>query len=142
MTGLPPNRGTPLQDDTSKVALRKESMSLVAAPLNIVLPVTLEGFVVRLEPLRREHARLFWEIAQNDLEDIFRWIPYSMKTPQDFERLIDKGFEEQERGESIVFATVERKSGRTIGSTRFMNIDRINRRVEMGSTWIASAWER
>jgi len=117
-------------------------MSFVAAPLNIVLPVTLEGSVVRLEPLRREHARLFWEIAQNDLEDIFRWIPYSMKTPHDFERLIDKAFEEQERGESIVFATVERKSGRTIGSTRFMNIDRINRRVEIGSTWIASAWQR
>jgi N-acetyltransferase len=117
-------------------------MSFVAAPLNIVLPLTLEGSVVRLAPLQREHARLFWEIAQNDLEDIFRWIPYSMKTPQDFERLIDKAFEEQERGESIVFATVERKSGRTIGSTRFMNVDRMNRRVEIGSTWIAPAWQR
>lgn len=117
-------------------------MILGAAPLNIVLPVTLEGTVVRLEPLRREHAELFWEIAKNDLEDIFRWIPYSMKTPQDFERLIEKAFDEQERGESVVFATLERKSGRTIGSTRFMNIDRANRRVEIGSTWIAPAWQR
>jgi RimJ/RimL family protein N-acetyltransferase len=117
-------------------------MILGAAPLNIVLPVPLEGTVVRLEPLRREHAELFWEIAKNDLEDIFRWIPYSMKTPQDFERLIEKAFDEQERGESIVFATLERKSGRTIGSTRFMNIDRTNRRVEIGSTWIAPAWQR
>jgi N-acetyltransferase len=117
-------------------------MILGAAPLNIVLPVTLEGTVVRLEPLRREHAELFWEIAKNDLEDIFRWIPYSMKTPQDFEGLIEKAFGEQERGESVVFATVERKSGCTIGSTRFMNIDRINRRVEIGSTWIAPAWQR
>src|ERR1700721_3936785 len=117
-------------------------MNLIAAPLNIVLPVTLEGSVIPLEPVCREHAHLFWEIAQNDLEDIFRWIPYSMKTPQDFERLIDKAFEEQERGESIVFATVERKSGRTIGSTRFMNIDRINRRVEIGSPWIPPAWQR
>ena len=33
-------------------------MSLVAAPLEIVLPLTLEGSVVRLEPLRSEHARL------------------------------------------------------------------------------------
>jgi RimJ/RimL family protein N-acetyltransferase len=112
------------------------------APLNIVLPLTLEGSVVRLEPVRREHAELFWEIAKSDLEDIFRWIPYSMKTLDDFQRLIDKAFEEQERGESIVFATVERASGRVIGSTRFMNIDRINRRVEIGSTWIAPAWQR
>jgi N-acetyltransferase len=111
-------------------------------PLNIVLPLTLEGSVVRLEPVRREHAELFWEISKDDLEDIFRWIPYSMKTPEDFQRLIDKAFEEQERGESIVFATVERASGHVIGSTRFMNIDRINRRVEIGSTWIAPAWQR
>ena len=117
-------------------------MNLIAAPLNITLPGMLEGSVVRLEPLRREHAELFWEIAKNDLEDIFRWIPYSMKTPEDFERLIDKAFEEQERGESVVFATVERRSGRTVGSTRFMNIDRTNRRVEIGSTWIAPAWQR
>ena len=123
-------------------ALGKESMNVDAAPLNIVLPVTLEGAVVRLEPLRREHAKLFWEVAKNDLEDIFRWIPYSMKTPQDFERLIDKAFDEQERGESVVFATVERSSDRAIGSTRFMNIDRINRRVEIGATWIAPSWQR
>lgn len=117
-------------------------MSLGAAPLNTVLPATLEGSVVRLEPLRREHAELFWDVAKNDLEEIFRWIPYTMKTPQDFEKLIDKAFDEQERGESVVFATVERPSGRTIGSTRFMNIDRTNRRVEIGSTWIAPAWQR
>jgi len=113
-----------------------------AGPLNIILPLTLEGTVVRLEPLRREHSELFWDVAKNDLEDIFRWIPYSMKTPEDFRRLIDKAFDEQQRGESVVFATVERSSGRAIGSTRFMNIDRINRRVEIGSTWIAPPWQR
>jgi N-acetyltransferase len=111
-------------------------------PLNIVLPLALEGSVVRLEPVRREHQHLYWEVAKNDLEDIFRWIPYSMKTESDFGRLIDKAFDEQERGESVVFAIVERESNRVIGSTRFMNIDRINRRVEIGSTWVAPAWQR
>ncbi len=117
-------------------------MSSGTAPLHIVLPVTLEGSVVRLEPLRREHAELFWEIAKTDVDEIFRWIPYSMKRPQDFERVIDIAFDEQKRGESVEFATVERISGRVIGSTRFMNIDRFNRRVEIGSTWIAPAWQR
>jgi RimJ/RimL family protein N-acetyltransferase len=111
-------------------------------PLNIVSPVTLEGLVVRLEPLRREHAQLFFDVAKDDLEDIFRWIPYAVRTPEDFQELVEKAFDEQERSESIVFATVERSSGRTIGSTRFMNIDRINGRVEIGSTWIAPAWQR
>jgi len=83
-----------------------------------------------------------WKWRRGDVEDIFRWIPYSLKTPEDFQRLIEKAFDEQKRGESVVFATVERRSGRVIGSTRFMNIDRVNRRVEIGSTWIAPARQR
>jgi len=114
------------------------------APLIIAVasPLTLEGSVVRLEPIRSEHAELFWNIAKNDLDEIFRWIPYGMKTPEDFQKLVEKAFREQERGESIVFATVERGTGRVVGSTRFMNIDRANRRVEIGSTWIATPWQR
>ena len=117
-------------------------MSLTAAPLQIVTPVTLEGSVVRLEPIRREHAELFWQVAQDALDEIFRWIPYRMQTPEDFKNLVEKALTEKERGESVVFATIERNSGRVIGSTRFMNIDRVNRRVEIGSTWIAPSWQR
>ncbi len=117
-------------------------MNDIFSPLNITLPFTLEGSVARLEPVRHEHAQLFWDVAKNDLDDIFRWIPYSMKTREDFEKLVDKAFAEQERGESVVFGTVERSSGKTVGSTRFMNIDRVNKRVEIGSTWIAPAWQR
>jgi N-acetyltransferase len=115
---------------------------LDSAPLKIVVPVTLEGSIVRLEPLRPDHVKLFWDVSKNDLEDIFRWIPISMKTQEDFQHVVEKAFAEQERGESVVFATVERTSGRVIGSTRFMNIDRNNRRVEIGWTWIAAPWQR
>jgi len=117
-------------------------MSGVPSPLNIVTPVTLEGSVVRLEPIRRDHTADFWNVAEDALDDIFEWIPYRMKTREDFQRLVEKAFDEQKRGESIVFATVERGSTRVIGSTRYMNIDRVNRRVEIGSTWIAPAWQR
>lgn len=117
-------------------------MSTVASPLNIVTPITLEGSVVRLEPIRRDHAGDFWDVAKDALDDIFQWIPYRMKTRDDFQRLVEKGLDEQKRGESVVFATVECGSGRVIGSTRYMNIDRINRRVEIGSTWIAPPWQR
>jgi RimJ/RimL family protein N-acetyltransferase len=117
-------------------------VGLTAAPLNIVTPLTLEGSAVRLIPIRHEHAELFWVAAKDDLEDIFRWIPYPMRTVADFQRLVEKAFEEQERGESVVFATIERSSEKVIGSTRFMNIDRVNRRVEIGSTWIAPAGQR
>ena len=140
--------GAYVANDNSGVAIRANipsgsvQMNEIFTPLQITLPLTLEGSVVRLAPVRREHADLFWEVAKDNLEDIFRWIPYAMRRREDFEKLIDKAFAEQERGESLVFATVERSSGRTIGSTRFMNIDRVNKRVEIGSTWIAPAWQR
>jgi len=117
-------------------------MTVASAPLNIATPLTLEGAVVRLEPVRPEHARLFWEAVNHDLEETFRWIPYPMRTREDFERLLEKLLAEEERGESVGFATIERNSGSVVGSTRFMNIDRGNRHVEIGSTWIAPAWRR
>jgi len=104
--------------------------------------LTLEGKHVRLEPLRAEHARLFWDVAKNSLDDIFRWIPYAMTAEADFDKLVMQAFDEQQRGVSVVFATVARQSGTVVGSTRFMNIDRANRHVEIGSTWIAPAWQR
>jgi RimJ/RimL family protein N-acetyltransferase len=120
----------------------QSSVGIVTSALSIVTPIKLSGSVVRLDPIRHEHAELFWEVAKNNLDDIFRWIPYRMQTRDDFQLLVAKALQEQERGESVVFTTVEIASGRVIGSTRFMNIDRNNRRVEIGSTWIAPAWQR
>src|ERR1700693_3565723 len=102
----------------------------------------LEGKVVRLEPLRREHTPLLWKAAKDHLDDIFRWIPYAMGTAEDFQNGVDKILQEQAQGQSVAFATIERSSGRVIGSTRFMNMDLANRRVEIGSTWIAPGWQR
>jgi N-acetyltransferase len=117
-------------------------MDSVANHLDISGPITLQGVAVRLEPLGRGHAADFWSVAKDSLDDIFHWIPYQVRSPEDFAEIIEKAFAEQDRGDSIVFATVEHDSKRVIGSTRFMNIDRLNRRVEIGSTWIAPAWQR
>jgi RimJ/RimL family protein N-acetyltransferase len=102
----------------------------------------LQGRFIRLDPLEPTHSAAFWQVAKDSLADIFRWIPYRMQTLGDFEQWVEKAFAEQSRGESVVFATVESCSGTIIGSTRFMNIDRAHSRVEIGSTWIAPAWQR
>jgi RimJ/RimL family protein N-acetyltransferase len=112
------------------------------APPHIGGPLTLEGSVVRLEPIRLDHAELFWNVAKDSVDETFQWIPYRMKSQEDFQQAVEKALAEQEHGESVAFATVERISGEVIGSTRFMNIDRVNRRVEIGSTWIVPAWQR
>ena len=109
---------------------------------NLFQSVTLEGRFVRLEPVRQEHAVPQWEVAKDSLEDIFRWIPYPMRTLQEFQAQIDTVLNEQKRGISVPFVTIERASGKIIGATRYMNMDMANKRVEIGSTWIAPAWQR
>ena len=108
----------------------------------IIEPVTLQGGSVRLEPIRREHCQPLWESAKNSADEIFRWIPYPMRSLAEFETWTEKAFAEQDRGESLVFTTIDQASGSPAGSTRFMNIDRSNRRVEIGSTWLTPRFQR
>jgi len=55
---------------------------------------------------------------------------------------IATALDEQSRGVSLPFALIEKAVGRAIGSTRYGNIDRAHRRVEIGWTWLAPAWQR
>jgi RimJ/RimL family protein N-acetyltransferase len=73
---------------------------------------------------------------------MFRWIPYRLQSLQDFKDFNRQVLDEQERGLSIPFATFDRSSDNVIGTTRYMNMDLANRKVEIGSTWIAPPWQR
>lgn len=107
-----------------------------------ISPFSLEGRYVRLEPLRPEHATLLWEVAKDHLADLFQWIPYQLNSLEDFQAFNRQVLEEQARGLTVPFSTVERGSNQVVGTTRFMNMDLANRKVEIGSTWIAPRWQR
>jgi len=108
----------------------------------VISPFTLEGEHVRLEPLRAEHAPLLWEIAKNDLANLFQWIPYRLETFADFEQFNAQVLDEQRRGLAVPFATFGLDSDQIVGTTRYMNMDLLNRKVEIGSTWIGVPWQR
>jgi N-acetyltransferase len=103
---------------------------------------TLEGTHVRLDPLRLEHVPLLWEIAKDHLPELYQWIPYRLQSFADFEAFNAHVREEQEHGVSVPFATFLRHPNQIVGTTRFMNMDLPNRKVEIGSTWIAPQWQR
>jgi RimJ/RimL family protein N-acetyltransferase len=107
-----------------------------------ISPFSLEGRYVRLEPLRPEHATLLWEVAKDHLADLFQWIPYQLNSLKDFRAFNRQVLEEQARGLTVPFSTIERGSNQVVGTTRFMNMDLANRKVEIGSTWIAPRWQR
>jgi len=108
----------------------------------VISPFSLQGSHVRLEPLRAEHAPLLWEVARDHVADLFQWIPYQLSSLEDFQEFNRQVLDEQRRGVSIPFATFELKSNDIAGTTRFMSIDLANRKVEIGSTWIAPRWQR
>lgn len=113
--------------------------SSTASPL-VVEPVTLEGATVRLEPLSLDHLSQLCEIGLD--EEIWRWMPAQVRTPDDMRGYISTALKGQADGSALPFATVERATGRAIGSTRYLNIDKFNRHVEIGATWIGRAWQR
>jgi RimJ/RimL family protein N-acetyltransferase len=106
----------------------------------IVTPVTLEGRHVRLEPLAKAHLAGLAEVGLD--EELWRWIPTSVRTREEMAAYIETALNEQERGTSLPFAILEKATGLAIGSTRYGNIDRIHHRAEIGWTWVAREWQR
>jgi RimJ/RimL family protein N-acetyltransferase len=105
-----------------------------------LLPVTLAGDVVRLEPLELEHLDGLTEIGLDP--DLWRWIGFPVRTRGDLRDYVEEALRDRAVGKAIPFATMEVSSGRAIGSTRFGNVDLANRRVEIGWTWVGRPWQR
>ena len=105
-----------------------------------VQPVILEGRRVRMEPLKKEHDEELAKFAFN--EQLWLWTTNLMRDIQDLDRYVDRALDEQRRRVALPFVTVERATGRVVGSSRFGNIDVANRKVEIGWTWIDPAWQR
>lgn len=85
---------------------------------------------------------MLWEIAKNDLDDLFQWIPYRLRSLEDFQQFNTNVLDEQQRGLSVPFTTFSREINRIVGTTRYMNMELAHRKVEIGSTWIARPWQR
>ncbi len=105
-----------------------------------VKPVTLEGRRVRLEPMRFEHLSALTQAGA--FEDLWKWTRTFAHTPESMREYVDEALSEAVRGAALPFVTVDKETGRVIGSTRFANFDAANRHVEIGWTWITPAYQR
>ncbi len=106
----------------------------------LIESVTLEGRAVRLEPLSQKHHPGLCEIGLE--EDLWALVPYRVTTPEQMRTYIATALAAQAAGADLPFATTDIASGKSVGSTRFMNIDIGNQRVEIGSTFIGKPWQR
>ena len=103
-------------------------------------PVTLEGRLVRLEPLSLDHVAGLAEVALDPA--IWRWTVACPTTVAELRSWAMTALAGRDSGAELPFATIDQASGRPIGSSRFMNVVLEHRRVEIGWTWVAPAWQR
>jgi RimJ/RimL family protein N-acetyltransferase len=103
-------------------------------------PIVLEGDFVRLEPMTLEHHSGLSEVGLDP--EIWRLTTVMIRTPEEMRSYMESALSLQREGTTLPFATIERSSGRIVGSTRFGNYDPANRRIEIGWTWIAKPWQR
>jgi RimJ/RimL family protein N-acetyltransferase len=105
-----------------------------------VAPVVLEGTRVRLEPLRADHLADL-ELVAFDLP-IWQWTIMGAQDAAGLRRWVETALANQEAGTERPFATIDLASGRAIGSSRYMTIVPEHRRLEIGWTWVGTAFQR
>lgn len=108
-----------------------------------VAPITLQGPTLRLEPLSLDHVDGLAAVGL--LPDLWRWVPTLISTPAEMRSYVELALAEQAKGVSLPFALVLAGPGQTgpvVGSSRFGNISLRDRRLEIGWTWVAPAWQR
>lgn len=102
--------------------------------------VSLEGNYVRLVPLSEIHrTELIEAISDGEL-----WKLFVTLVPQieDIDAFIENAISAHKNGDGLAFATIDKASGRVIGSTRFMKASLANKRVEIGFTFIAKSFQK
>ena len=104
---------------------------------------TLRGKAVRLEPLQEKHIDALCEIGFDP--GITRFMTTAMETREDMARYVGSALAARTAGKAIPFVTILQAAGaadRVVGTTRFLEIDRGNRRMEIGATWLGKQWQR
>jgi RimJ/RimL family protein N-acetyltransferase len=97
------------------------------------LAPTLQGRLVRLEPLTRDHADGLWAASRD--ERTWHWLSIAQPAGRAaFDEWLEAALASAEDGAEIPFATLARD--RVVGSTRYLALRPEHRSVEIGWTWL------
>lgn len=103
-------------------------------------PTDLEGNLVRLIPLSLSHKNALVEAA-SDGELWNLWFT-SVPSQEKIDDYLAFAFSEQEENRALLFAIIDKKTDKIVGSTRFCNVVESNKRVEIGYTWYSKSYQR
>jgi RimJ/RimL family protein N-acetyltransferase len=105
-----------------------------------VQPVTLHGPRVRMEPLAERHLDDLAQVAMDAA--VWRWTIARPIDDAGLRAWLATALANAEAGTEVPFATIDLGTERAIGSSRFMTIAPEHRRLEIGWTWIGTAYQR
>ena len=104
-------------------------------------PSPLSGRHVRLEPLQFSHAAGLFAASQHP--EIWRWLPLPMfGSVTAVEEWIAEAHRLQAAGSDVPYATVRCADECPVGATRFLEIRRPHRSLEIGWTWLTPGAQR
>jgi N-acetyltransferase len=93
----------------------------------------MTGKSVTLEQYDISHSEMLKDITINP--KIWEFLPRKIHSLSDFEIYIDWLADRIKNGHLIVYSILDNTSHQIIGSTGFLNLDEINKKVEIGGTW-------
>ncbi|MES2535218.1 MAG: GNAT family protein [Pseudomonadota bacterium] len=103
-------------------------------------PVTLKGRHATLEPLAAEHHDALVSAASDG--ELWKLWYTTVPDPDGTRAYIDKALDMRRHQNAMPFVIRDNRDGAVVGSTRYSNVDAVNRRLEIGSTWHAARVQR
>ncbi len=102
--------------------------------------ITLTGTTVELHPLQPEHKAALLEAAADG--ELWNLKVTHVPGPDTVDAYIETAIAGREAGSVIPFVIVRKGTGQVVGSTRFWKVDRVNRKLEIGHTWLAQSTQK
>lgn len=103
--------------------------------MEIEKDITLEGETVSLIPLELKDTELLYEALQSP--EVWKYTWREINTVDDLEQVLIMAVKNKKEGKQIPFIIKDKRTGRVIGTTRIGDIDKVNRNVEIGWTWLS-----
>jgi RimJ/RimL family protein N-acetyltransferase len=97
--------------------------------------IVLENSRVQLRRVAATDLEAFGRIAYEPA--IWRYFVTQILEPSDLQRFVESAIQDTLNGTRIVFAIIERATGRIVGSSAFGNLAESERRLEIGWSWLA-----